>query len=142
MGGGERFEVTTFDQEIMARTALGEARGESDVGMQAVMWVGINRFTAKKWFSALSIAGTFLLPLQFSCWNPEDPNRKYIADVTSDISLFEDCLAWADAVIKGTIPDPTLGATHYKRVGSDASWAEGKTPVVTIGNHEFYKNID
>ena len=31
--------MTSFDQEIMARTAMGEARGEGQDGMVAVIWV-------------------------------------------------------------------------------------------------------
>lgn len=66
--------MSYFDQEIMARTAIGEARSEGTDGMQAVMWTGVNRFTTKKWFSGKTIAGTFLKRMQYDCWTPEDPN--------------------------------------------------------------------
>ena len=133
--------MSSFDQEIMARTAVGEARGEGDEGMQAVMWTGVNRYTARKWFSGQTIAGTFLKKEQFSCWNPDDPNYSLICNISPDIGVFFNALKWASAVIAGVIIDPTLGSTHYKRVGTPAAWAEGQTPVITIGNHEFYKGI-
>lgn len=134
--------MTTFDQEIMARTAMGEARGEGEQAMQAVMWTGLNRFNAKKWFSAITIAGTFLKRMQYSCWIPEDVNHAYIVNITPDIGLFATALQWADAVIKGMSTDPTLGATHYYDTSIPApSWTETGELTVQIGKLIFYKNV-
>ncbi len=135
--------MNNFDQEIMARTAIGEARGEMVEGMQAVMWTGVNRFTAKKWFSMSSIAGTFLYPKQYDCWMPHDPNYGLITSMDESIPLLETALNWAGGVIKGIIPDPTLGATHYYANSIPApNWVEKATFTVKIGRHLFYKNVD
>lgn len=134
--------MNTFDQEIMARTAVGEARGEGDEGMQAVMWTGLNRFTAKKWFSGQSIAGTFLKASQYSCWLQHDPNYGLITNISGDISIFAIALKWAASVISGMIPDPTLGATHYYADSIAApDWVKGATFTAKIGRHNFYKDV-
>jgi len=44
-------------------------------------------------------------------------------------------------VMSGLTDDPTKGAIHYKRIGAAAKWADGKTPCITIGSHEFYNDI-
>ena len=134
--------MTTFDQEIMARTAMGEARGEGQDGMVAVMWCGLNRFNAKKWFSAMTIAGTFLKRLQFDCWTPEDVNYAYVINISDDIGLFRNALQWAGQVISGMIPDPTGGATHYFDGSiSPPSWALTATQTAKIGRLTFFKDV-
>lgn len=134
--------MTTFDQEIMARTSIGEARGEGDIAMQAVMWTGMNRFTAKKWFSAASIAGSFLMKEQFSCWLQNDPNYGLISSLSANIGLMPLALQWASAVISGMIPDPTLGATHYYDDSiSPPSWVATGIFTVKIGKLNFFKNV-
>lgn len=134
--------MTTFDQEITARTAIGEARGEGDIAMQAVMWVGVNRFTAKKWFSAASIAGTLLMKEQFSCWLQNDPNYALISSLSPNVGLMPAALQWAAGVIAGMIPDPTLGATHYYDDSIAApDWVNGATLTIKIGRLNFFKNV-
>lgn len=134
--------MSTFDQEIMARTALGEARGEGVEGMQAVMWTGMNRFTAKRWYSGLTLAATFMLKAQYDCWMPNDPNYAYIVAVTDAISLVTQALVMAADIIAGRIPDPTLGATHYYADSiNPPAWVATGEFTVKIGRHNFYKNV-
>lgn len=134
--------MNVFDQEIMARTAMGEARSEGEEGMQAVMWTGHNRFTAKKWFSGLTIAATFMKYEQYDCWMPKDRNFAYITSITPDIGLFKSALLWAQGVIEGTIIDPTLGATHYFDSSIAApDWTKDATMTKVIGHLTFYKDV-
>lgn len=135
--------MNAFDQEIMARTAIGEARGEMIEGMQAVMWSGMNRFNAKgKWFSMPSIAGTFLKYKQYDCWMPNDQNYSIISNLTVNSGLLISALKWASGVIDGTIPDPTDGATHYYADSIDSpDWVIGATKTVQIGRHIFFKDV-
>jgi N-acetylmuramoyl-L-alanine amidase len=134
--------MSSFDQEIMARTAMGEARGEGEAAMVAVMWTGLNRFNAKKWFSALTLAGTFLRRMQYDCWRPEDVNYAYIINISSDIGLFRDALGWAAQIITAGLPDPTDGATHYYDSSiSPPHWVDSAIKTVTIGKLTFFKNV-
>lgn len=130
------------DLDILARTVYGEARGEPYDGQVAVANVIINRFRSGKWFASSTISGTCLKPAQFSCWNTDDPNRAVIMNAASSTlaPFYDICI---DVLWPGSVRnDPSRGATHYQRIGAGAPWAVGKTPVVTIGNHEFFKGID
>lgn len=134
--------MNKFDQEIMARTAVGEARGEGPVGMQAVMWTGLNRFTSKKWFSGLTIAGTFLKPGQFSCWMPHDSNFLLIIDQGAGIPAYDHAMQWAECVLKGSIPDPTKGATHYVNLAiAQPAWIKTGKETIKLGNHTFFTDV-
>lgn len=134
--------MNLFDQEIMARTAIGEARGEGDQAMQAVMWTILNRFTAKRWFSGQTLAGTALKAQQYDCWMPRDLNYPLIINITDEIGLMVSALQWADAVVKGMIPDPTLGATFYYDDSIAApAWADTGKFTVKIGRLNFYKDV-
>ena len=73
--------MTDYDFEIMAKTIYGEARGETREGQIAVACVIFNRFRSGKWFSAKTLAGVCLKPLQFSCWNKSDPNSQILANL-------------------------------------------------------------
>jgi N-acetylmuramoyl-L-alanine amidase len=61
----------TYDQKIVAMTIVGEARGEGKLGMYAVGAVIAQRVIAWK----KTPAQVCLKKSQFSCWNPNDPNR-------------------------------------------------------------------
>src|SRR5271168_1942669 len=60
--------------QILARTAWGEDRSGSVLGMQAVINAIMNRVAHPSWWgtSALSVC---LMREQFDCWLPDDPNR-------------------------------------------------------------------
>ena len=134
--------MTAFDKDIMARTAMGEARGEGEIAMHAVMWTGMNRYTLKRWFSGATIAGTFLKRMQYDCWTPEDVNYAYIVNITDNIMLFANALRWADMVLQGMIVDPTLGATHYHDSSiTPPFWAQKATLTAQIGRLTFYKDV-
>ena len=38
--------------------------------------------------------------------------------------------------------DRTKGSTHYHTVAVKPPWAKYKEPIITIGNHLFYKGIE
>ncbi len=123
----------------LARTIYGEARGETLDGKIAVAWVIKNRAAEGGWWGA-NIMDVCLKPRQFSCW--DDHNRASMMSATENTPMFKDCLYAAIAVLGGHIQDPTSGSCHYAVVGTNPKWAEGKTPVCTIGAHEFWNDID
>lgn len=127
------------DQEILARTIYGESRGESHEGKQAVACVVLNRVKSGVRWWGTDIRSVCLKPFQFSCWLARDPNRAVIMAVEDDEPIFAECLGIARDAMSGDLSDVTDGATSYKVVGTPAAWATGKTPLITIGAHEFYK---
>lgn len=132
--------MTPDDIDVMARTVWGEARGEDLGGKVAVAWVIKNRVDNPKWWGT-DISSVCQKAWQFSCWNADDPNRSKLMYVTTQDGPFQDCLLAAAGVISRNFPDPTQGATHYK-VSSLAwpkDWGPQKDPLVTLGNHSFYK---
>lgn len=129
------------DIDTMARTMVGEARGEGLIGMQAVANVILNRVSKESWYG-LTPTEVCRKPYQFSCWNKNDPNKLIIEALGTDKSIFRDALDIAQKVLDGDLADITHGATHYKVIGTIASWANGKTPCAVIGHHEFYNNIE
>lgn len=136
--------VDAIAADILARTLWGEARGEGTAGMQAVAAVIMNRVKIARarpggmWWGN-DVISVCQKPWQFSCWNRSDPNMKKVMAVTADDPYFKNAMAIARTALAGTLRDPTGGATHYHARGTVPDWAKGRTPVVTIGRHVFYR---
>ena len=132
--------TTIKDVDTLARTVYGEARGEPSDGKKAVALVILNRVKANKWYGK-TITEVCLKPYQFSCWNENDPNREKLMAIGLDNKFFQECMMATLAVLLGTVPDVTLGATHY-HAGTikPPVWAKG--PSITIAGHIFYSEVD
>ena len=145
---------------VVAQTLAGEARGEGYTGMEAVAHVILNRAAiARKWveeydyphilFGNGLLASACLVGWQFSCWNPDDPNRAYIEGLTWEDRVYRDAFAIALHASNGRLTDDmTQGATHYfhrdlmddpEKNAYAPVWVRGLNPlnVVRIGNHVF-----
>lgn len=142
---------------VYAMLLCGEARGEGEDGMRAVAQVIENRLNHPRRFGD-TVKSVCLRPWQFSCFNPNDPNRaKLLSMWESDpiaYGLAEKIVAEARA---GYLPDTVGPSTHYCTVnlwGHDDSdrIATGHAPawyskqaieggitqeVVRIGHHVF-----
>ena len=101
---------------LLALTVLGEARNQPYQGQVAVAQVVRNRMDEK----GFSVADVVLHPWQFSCWNPEDPNKLFLLEVIAKQAgnvqpgLWESCLQAAESALGSPREvDPTGGATHY-----------------------------
>lgn len=134
--------ISDFDKHIWSRTIVGEASGEGIEGMRAVAHAIYNRFKAGKWFSGKTISDTCLFPLQFSCWNDTDKNRRRIAGLADDDRVLVDARRIVDAVLDGD-SDPVSGATHYYSVDmvQPPNWAKSGTLTRQIGKHRFYAGV-
>lgn len=132
-------EQKRIDIDILGRTIYGEARGESEIGKKAVASVIINRFKSGRWFAGDTIAETCQKPMQFSCWNENDPNRETILKAKNE--QLEECLNIAKMAIDGVLGDIVCGSCHYHTKQVSPAWAKDKVPIVSIGNHLFYKGI-
>ena len=125
--------------DVAAKTLVGEARGETAEGRQAIGEVLRNRALA----SGRSIAEEAQLRKggskfgQFSTWNEGDPNLAFIQDLDETSPLYtqaeKDFLSSANS-------DITKGATHYYNPSiADPDWAKDGNFVETarIGKHVF-----
>lgn len=128
------------DLDVAALTVWGEARGEGEDGQRAVAWVIRNRAAQPAWWGR-DVAGVCQRPSQFSCWNPGDPNSSKIMALPPTDPKFLAIRALVEEVFESDGADPTSGATHYKVIGTKASWDEATVgkPAVEIGHHVFYR---
>lgn len=122
------------DLVIIAKTLYSEARGEGNIGLQAVATVICNRAKNK----TENMAAICIKPKQFSCWNNVD-------DIAiKEQSLYRICLRIAETMLDKTfIPYPfkTIKPTNYLTYSlymSDKcpNWARGVAGEI-IGNHIF-----
>ncbi|MFT9026252.1 cell wall hydrolase [Acetobacter indonesiensis] len=126
-------------QQIAARTAWGEARGEGVSGMQAVLNVIQNRVMHPGWWGR-DIVSVCQANQQFSCWNRQDPNRAKLLSVTDKDPQFCVALHLAEKMNGSALPDLTGDADHYFDCrGGRPFWAQKKFYRKTIGHHAFYR---
>lgn len=126
------------DQEVLARTIWGEARGEKKEGMAAVASVILNRTRKGGWFGE-TITQVCKKPWQFSCWNQDDPNCQKMLEITDMDPQYAQALVIAQKAVDGELPDSTGGATHYHEYKILPKWAKDLKKTTQIGNHIFYK---
>jgi len=134
----------------LARTIWGEARGELHGGRVAVANVIINRFKKRGWWAQAkndriednTIEAVCRAPWQFSCWNKDDPNLPYMLALTEDDKTFMECLNIARDAETMALPDITFRSKHYHNLTVSPKWAEDKTPIIQVGNHLFFNNVE
>lgn len=131
--------LTNHDLKILTETVWGEARGEGEIGCQAVVHVICNRVhsTLPIFEKDTSIAKSCRLRKQFSCWN--DPEmRKYNphSDEAKEIR----------SIVYKAVMDWNSGADHsnkalyyFVKQIERPSWSKNMTLTRVIKNHKFYK---
>ena len=121
--------------ECLARNMYFEARGESTAGQLAVGQVTINR--TKNEHYPNTICGVVSQRHQFSWkWDGRE-DRITQPKVYSQIEAMAEVL-YDDYYVANTFPDIVDGATHFHTASVNPQW-KGKTLIVRIGNHNFYK---
>ena len=129
----------SYSQQIAARTAWGEARGEGTSGLQAVLSVIGNRVRQPGWWGR-DVPGVCLSPGQFSCWDRNDPNHAKLVSVTAADPQYRHALSLAGLLLSGTLDDNTKGADSYYALGTPRpAWALGERHLRTIGTQAFYR---
>ena len=137
----------TNDLWVTAQTVWGEARGESLEGRIAVAHVIQNRvwrLLRQRPSTLEPYVRVCRMPWQFSCWNANNPNRALLEVLSLSNLDFASCLHVAVDVLSGQVPSPVGHARHYFNpvvVAKIPAWAQGKTPVCSIGHHDFYEGI-
>ena len=136
---------------LMAKTIVGEGRGEPFEGKLGIAYVIMNRLHYKGWFGS-TIPQVISKPSQFSCWNKNDVNRKIASDPEKyvDNDIWEECKVAARLVYEERIADTTGGATHYMSnirfmhisKAYTEHWVFNMIPVKVIGEHIFFIEDD
>lgn len=129
------------DQEVVARTLWGEARSQGVMGMVAVACVIMNRSHNPGWWGS-NLRGVCTAPLQFSCWNDNDPQEKRMRSPIDDMEYVKATVI-SEMLFDNAINDITNGADHYRAEYAHPVWADGKLPTYICGamgsRHLFYK---
>ena len=119
--------------ETVAITILAEARGEGKAGMYAVACVISQRSLDRK----ITPAKVCTQKWQFSCWNPNDPQRGKLGRLLT-LPEAEYALSLAKNITR--LDRSYVGyANHYHTHRVSPRWSRGKTPVKTIKNHRFFR---
>jgi N-acetylmuramoyl-L-alanine amidase len=127
---------TQDDLAYLMRTAFGEAEGEGPRGEQAVMYAIKNRLgKRKKWDTIQHVVQA---PSQFESWAAGNPRRQVMENLKVDDPANLPLMQLAQAVLSGTAPDPTQGATlFYAPAKVQPSWASKAKETAVIGGHRF-----
>lgn len=135
--------------QIVALTLYGEARGEPIEGRIAVGCVIRNRVRAR--YRGDSYQAVCLAPLQFSCWNTNDPNRPQLIRLATaladgqgaeiDDPVWHETLYVARGIVTDLILDRVGSARHYHAVGVMPDWSRHQLPVAQFYRHVFYEDI-
>jgi superfamily I DNA/RNA helicase len=141
----ESYIPTLLDDEVIAATLVGEAGGEDEKGMTAVLNVLKNRAKKKK----TSKVGEALRPYRFSMWNEVTKNvsdrKDYKAsEIKKIVDQFKKHEKWKKALdlVKSKPADITKGAnSYYAYKGpnkiSPPDFTKKWKKTIDIGNHRF-----
>ena len=133
----------TYEQDIIAQTILGEARGEGKAGMYAVACVIKRRIELKSYPNTAT--RVCLERSQFDYWTKrsrvkwDDQNRanvRAILKTSSELSRYAKMLALN---INRVDLSFTKNADHYCTLNTHNYWTRTSKPVTIIGEHKFYK---
>jgi hypothetical protein len=143
-------------QEIFAFTLWAEAAVDWATASKGLPHIGnlspylavaeaiVNRVDKK--LRGTTVDEVCLSPLQFSCWNGENPDgptmRGEAKDKVRKLASFKAADYVASHVLNGWTSNLTRGATHYyANYIAVPKWAKGKLPCATIGQHLFFRDI-
>ena len=139
---------------VFAMTLWGEARGESIQGKVVVASVILNRASKASWMDGgvpsshplvERVKAACLARLQFSCWNPSDPNSSKLWNPTKhdSIEVWKECVFVAAGALDGLFRNQVMGADHYHSYPPDhknqwPKWADDSKLVSRVGKFFLY----
>jgi spore germination cell wall hydrolase CwlJ-like protein len=133
------FGNETYTKKLIAAVLVGEAGGEGTKGMLAVGEV-IHQRSVEWRLSPFKVVmqanGRFHA---FSCLNDVGPEK--LIKKHQNKKAYQAALHIAELVCDTPekLPKITRQATHFAVKGFKPWWAGNHAPVVTIGNHSFYR---
>lgn len=133
------------DDVLLGMLVYGEARNAPDYIQEMIARTVYSRSGKGKWWGNTP-REVILKPWQYSCFNPNDPNRAKMLNPSAyePVSVWERCYSSAQRAsaqaTSGT--GPSSGATHFytcsvskgKESRTSPSWADGINPVAS---HEW-----
>lgn len=131
-----------YNQAIATATLFCEASNQPRTAKTAVAWVLKNRASKFNW----TVAQVCLDRKDFSCWNDDPVNNANLlrfAKARDDDPVLIECSQIVDSVLRGLVPDPTNGATHYYDDSIAAPYwaAPPARKMCKIGRLIFYANV-
>jgi len=152
----QKAEAPITNLDVIATTLIGEAGGEGEEGMHAVMNVIMNRVKSSNDPVKAAVAAV-LKPKQFSMFNGYTLGNTDIRDIINKAKQHPRWKIAQEIALKGLslkLQDITDGATHYHvSRGKSKVTPKWTHPSVggrnvqavvtnTIGSHTFLKNVD
>lgn len=136
--------VHLSDQDIIAKTAWGEARGLGREGMWATISTLQNRVSSGVSWWGNTLRSVCIHPWQYSCWNANDPNRPKLLSVTTDDPQYAIAMSLAADALDGSLADITGGGDSYyaSSVSSIPKWADGLSPCFELGNQLYFRTVN
>lgn len=130
-------ELSQRERDILIKTILGEARGEGEIGMEAVAHVIANRANSGRYPG--SPAQVALQPKQFSTWNRGEGGNNP-QQFRPGTPQYETAAQVIDRVFSGQSQDPTNGALFYHTPAVNPNWSReaNRYGTTQLGNHIFY----
>jgi hypothetical protein len=115
------------DDILLARMLYGETRASyiTDAERRAVGFVAINRRDdpEDRWGSTLR--EVILSPRQYSCFNPDDPNRPIVLNPEADNpQVFYHLLELARTILNGKCKDPVHANHYHERTLERPDWPD------------------
>jgi|TARA_R110000751_G_scaffold78356_2_gene158053 spore germination cell wall hydrolase CwlJ-like protein len=132
LNGGEK---NLTDQQVVALTILGEARGEGQEGMYGVACVISQRSLHwKRNWRKQTPRQVCLVDKQFECWNNgRIPNGDLLNTQEGKYALY---LAMNITRVDRSYVNY---ADHYCHINKNNYWTKGHKPVAIIKKHKFFK---
>ena len=146
------------DIEYYSLTLAAESRGEPRAFQLAVGEVIMRRYElarrGRAWRRAKSIKDIVLWPQQFSCWNDNDPNRKWIESAMTgklsglDYLALKQCRWIAQGFLEGHWRRELAMADHYHTLplGKHPRWSNYKKLIgrveARLATGWFYRLIE
>lgn len=129
--------------DIAARTIRREAAPNDYDDRRSIAHVLKNRLTTTTGQFARddTLATVCLRHLQFSVWNPGDPNFDKLYAVDYRDQDLRECLEALLTVFNGA-KDITKGSLHYHTRAVSPSWSQGHTSCHQTPGHVFFNDID
>ena len=133
----------TKEQDTLAQTLLGEARGEGKAGLYAIACIVKRRMELKSYpNTAMAVC---LEPSQFDYWTQrkrvkwDDQNRANVRRLmkgNTELVRYAKMLA---ININRVDLNYTKNADHYCTLDTHNYWTKGNKPVAIVGQHKFFK---